>query len=308
MEALKDNTGIGLRRAQIFREIIRSGSTRRASRTLQITQSAVSQQLKLFEELVGEKLFVRDRRGLIPTTRAIEIYNRIDRYFETLGHIEREILGSFAIARNTLSIAAPHLVCLSLLPKLVAEFENIDPSLEFYIRARGYDQIAQHVLTGEADIGISRLPLDERFFEWQTIAESKSVCLVKAGHPLADKQQVTAEDISSERLITLDREFSSNLLVLNAFTHRGRSPSVKVRTDAVGFAAAFAAFGSGITVMNDFIAQQCEIFDLRVIPFHPAVTYEYVVFWRRGSDKISRQALLVDAIVNFAKRQKHHYS
>ncbi|UFW67094.1 LysR family transcriptional regulator (plasmid) [Rhizobium laguerreae] len=37
-------------RAQIFREIIRSGSTRRASKVLQITQSAVSQQLKLFEE------------------------------------------------------------------------------------------------------------------------------------------------------------------------------------------------------------------------------------------------------------------
>lgn len=121
MNGMQDEAGIGLRRVQIFREIIRSGSTRRASKSLQITQSAVSQQLKLFEELVGEKLFVRDRRGLIPTTRAIDIYNRIDRYFETLGHIEREILGSFAVARNSLSIAAPHIVCLSMLPKLVAD-------------------------------------------------------------------------------------------------------------------------------------------------------------------------------------------
>lgn len=301
MDRMQDETGIGLRRAQIFREIIRSGSTRRASKVLQITQSAVSQQLKLFEELVGEKLFVRDRRGLIPTTRAIEIYNRIDRYFDTLGHIEREILGSFAVARNSLSIAAPHIVCLSMLPKLVAEFERTNPSLEFYIRAQGYDQIAQHVLTGEADIGISRLPLDERFFEWKTISRSSSVCLLRPDHPLAGKERLTTEDVSSEYMITLDREFSSNLLVLNAFTHQGRSPNVRVRTDAVGFVAAFAAYGSAITVVNDFIARQCAMFDLKSIPFHPAVTYEYVVFWRRGSEKIARQGAVINAVFEFAK-------
>ncbi len=301
MDGIQDETGIGLRRAQIFREIIRSGSTRRASKVLQITQSAVSQQLKLFEELVGEKLFVRDRRGLIPTTRAIEIYNRIDRYFETLGHIQREIIGSFAEARNSLSIAAPHIVCLSMLPKLVAEFERTNPSLEFYIRAQGYDQIAQHVLTGEADIGISRLPLDERFFEWKTISKSSSVCLVRPDHPLANKECLTAGDLLSEHLIELDREFSSNLLVLSSRSPSGRNPAVRVRTDAIGFVAAFAAYGSGITIVNDFIARQCSMFDLETVPFHPAVSYEYVVFWRRGSEKVARQRVLVEAILEFAR-------
>ncbi|CAH1691402.1 DNA-binding transcriptional LysR family regulator [Hyphomicrobiales bacterium] len=303
MEKPKDDSGIGLRRAEIFREIVRSGSTRRASKALKITQSAVSQQLKLFEELVGEKLFVRDRRGLIPTTRAIDIYNRIDRYFETLGHIEREILDSFGSAQNSLSISAPHFVCLSMLPKLVAELEQTHPSLEFYIRAQSYDQIAQHVLTGEADIGISRLPLDERFFEWRTISISKTICLMRAGHPLASKELITAEDVSAESLITLDREFSSNLLGLNAFTHKGRYPNVRVRTDAIGFAAAFAAHGSGITLMNEFIARQCGMFDLKIVPLHPAITYEHVVFWRRGSDKVMRQPALIDSVVEFARKQ-----
>jgi DNA-binding transcriptional LysR family regulator len=299
----KDESGIGLRRAEIFREIIRSGSTRRASKALKITQSAVSQQLKLFEELVGEKLFVRDRRGLIPTTRAIEIYNRIDRYFETLGHIEREILGSFTLAQNSLTISAPHFVCLSMLPRLVAELKQTHPSLEFYIRAQSYDQIAQHVLTGEADVGISRLPLDERFFEWQTISISKTICLMRAGHPLASKDLITAEDIATESLITLDREFSSNLLGLNAFAHKGRNPAVRVRTDAIGFAAAFTAHGAGITLMNEFIARQCGMFDLKIVPLHPTITYEHVVFWRRGSDKVMRQTDLIDAVVEYARKQ-----
>ncbi|WP_117191558.1 LysR family transcriptional regulator substrate-binding protein [Rhizobium terrae] len=79
------------------------------------------------------------------------------------------------------------------------------------------------------------------FFEWKTISRGSSVCLVRPDHPLAGKERFTAEDVSSEHMITLDREFSSNRLVLNAFTHKGSSPNVRVRTDAVGFVAAFAA-------------------------------------------------------------------
>jgi hypothetical protein len=31
------------------------------------------------------------------------------------------------------------------------------------------------------------------------------------------------------------------------------------------------------------------------------VTYEYVVLWRRGSEKIARQGAVIDAVFEFAK-------
>ncbi|MFI0849136.1 LysR family transcriptional regulator [Mesorhizobium sp. IMUNJ 23232] len=301
MDELDDDVGLGLTRARAFREIIRCGSTRRAAKALRITQSAVSQQLKLFEASVGEKLFVRDRRGLIPTTRAIEIYNKIDRYFETLVRIEKEITGSFGTARNSLTIAAPHLVCLSFVPRLIKELDRTGPSMDFYVRAQGYDQIAQSILTEEADIGISRLPLDDRFFEWRTITVSKSVCLLHPQHALAHRDRISVEDISSERLVVLEREFASHQTGLNALVYSGRNPIIRVRTDAVGFVAAFVAQGTGISVVNEFIARQCEMFNLRVVPFHPAAKYEYVIFWRRGSETMSRYAALVETAVHIGR-------
>ncbi|RWX60369.1 LysR family transcriptional regulator, partial [Mesorhizobium sp. M4B.F.Ca.ET.089.01.1.1] len=145
------NSRAGFRSAQSFREIIRTGSTRRAARELGITQSAVSQHLKLFEEAVGEKLFARDSRGLIPTPHAIEIYNRLDRYFQTLGCIEKEITDSFRTQENRLTIAAPHILSLKLIPKIILALDNLDPSLEFHFKAQRYDEIAQSIVTGEAD-------------------------------------------------------------------------------------------------------------------------------------------------------------
>ncbi len=301
MNELDDEAGFGLKQARAFREIIRCGSTRRAAKALRITQSAVSQQLKLFEEMVGEKLFVRDLRGLIPTARAIEIYNRIDRYFETLVRIEKEITGSFGTARDSLTIAAPHLVCLSFVPKLIKEFDQSERSMDFYVRAQGYDQIAQSILTQEADIGISRLPLDDRFFEWRTIAMSKSVCLVPPEHTLADKDRLTVDDLTGEPLIVLEREFASHQTGLNALLYEGSNPVIKVRTDAVGFVAGYVAEGLGISIANEFIARQCALFNLKVVPFHPPATYEYVVFWRRGGAMNPQREKLVDAIISIGK-------
>ncbi|TIO74107.1 LysR family transcriptional regulator [Mesorhizobium sp.] len=291
MKKPNEDAGFGLKRALAFREVIKCGSTRRAARVLGVTQSAVSQQLKLFEDLVGEKLFIRDRRGLIPTTKAIEIYNKIGRYFDTLERIEREITTSFGSARQSFRIAAPHLSCLLLVPKLISMLVQTEPDTEFYVRAQGYDQIAQNILTGEADVGISRLPLDDRFFEWRTIAESKTVCMMSSEHPLAHKGEITADDIAGEPHIIIDREFSSHYTGMNMLLE-----PVKVRTDAVGFVAGYVAEGLGISIINEFIAAQCAFLNLTLVPFRPSPTYEYVVFWKLGSAGTVQREAFVSAL------------
>ncbi|WP_264319351.1 hypothetical protein [Rhizobium terrae] len=43
------------------------------------------------------------------------------------------------------------------------------------------------------------------------------------------------------------------------------------------------------------------MFDLKSISFHPAVTYEYVVFWRRGSEKIARRGAVINAVLSLQK-------
>ncbi|MFD2054946.1 LysR family transcriptional regulator [Mesorhizobium calcicola] len=298
-ESLGRNSKAGFRSAQIFREIIRTGSTRRAAKELGITQSAVSQHLKLFEDTVGEELFVRDRRGLIPTTRAIELYNRLDRYFETVGRIEREITDSFRSKQSRLTIAAPHIFALKLIPQIIDALNDLDPSLEFHFRAQRYDEIAQSIVTGEADIGISRLPLDGRFFEWQIVADSTSVCVLHPDHPLARKDVITLDGISDEPLIDLEKEYTSSKL--GSLAH-GRS--AKIFSDTIGLDVSFVAHGMGIAIDNEFIAQQYQMFDVRIVPFRPSANYHYVVFWRRSSDKISHHSAIVETFVKVIKREQ----
>lgn len=60
-------TGVTLRQLQILRDVVRTGSERAAAKVLDISQPAVSQQLKQLETLLGVQLFVRDKGRLVPT-------------------------------------------------------------------------------------------------------------------------------------------------------------------------------------------------------------------------------------------------
>ncbi|WP_343316127.1 LysR substrate-binding domain-containing protein [Brucella sp. BE17] len=119
---------------------------------------------------------------------------------------------SFRTKRNTLSITAPHVLSLNLLPRIVSVLIENDPSYEFHLKAQRYDQMVQSILTGEADIGISPLPLDERFFEWEVVSKASSVCVLRTDHPLARKHVITVDDIAGQPIVALERD-----------THRGKA-------------------------------------------------------------------------------------
>ncbi|RWX58423.1 LysR family transcriptional regulator, partial [Mesorhizobium sp. M4B.F.Ca.ET.089.01.1.1] len=143
--------------------------------------------------------------------------------------------------------------------------------------------------------------LDERFFEWQIVDESKSVCVLHPDHHLAEKNIITVDDIVDQPLIALEREYTSTKL---GFSY-GRGPlRPKIHSDIIGLDASFIAYGLGVAVDNEFIAQQYQIFNLKIVPFQPAARYHYVVFWRRGSDKFSHESAIVETFVEVIKREQ----
>ncbi len=66
--------------AKTFLEIVASGSFIRAAERLHVTQTAVSARVRTLEELLGRKLFVRNKAGASLTTAG----ERFLRYAQTL--------------------------------------------------------------------------------------------------------------------------------------------------------------------------------------------------------------------------------
>jgi len=85
------------RRLPPFRSIIafeaaaRHKSVKLAAQELNVTQSAISHQLRQFEEHIGTKLFIRSGRSLELTNSSLDVLPRLSRLIDEICQITQEL-------------------------------------------------------------------------------------------------------------------------------------------------------------------------------------------------------------------------
>jgi DNA-binding transcriptional LysR family regulator len=299
-----DKAGVKIRQLQIFREVLRAGSERLAAKILGISQPAVSQHIKQLEAEIGFALFSRESNRLVPSDRAWEVLRSVDGALQGVDRIEKSLASWRSDDMRTIGLAAPGVFSLGVIPRAIKAIRQRSNRFSFQVKSGSYEQIAEHILSGRADLGISRLPLDARAFDWTPVRTARNVCLFPAGHRLASKDLITPQDIMGEALIDIEPRFSSHQMNINALRYVGVDPDIAVEYDANGHDAGFVAAGIGISVTNSVIAREYEGFGLTFRPFEPGAIYHYVVFWQKGRQLGNAMRLTLDELVaSFGRRR-----
>lgn len=294
---MADKAGVKIRQLQILREVLRAGSERLAAKVLGISQPAVSQQIKQLEAEIGFALFSRESNRLLPSDRAWEVLRSVDGALQGVDRIEKSLASLQSEDMRTIGLASPVAFSLGVIPRAIKAIRQTRNRIAFQVKSGSYEQIAEHILNGRADLGISRLPLDERAFDWTPVSTARNVCLFEQGHPLASKDLITPQDIKGEALIDIEPRFSAHQMNINALRFLGVDPDIAVEYDANGHDAGFVAAGIGISVTNSLIAREYEPFGLTFRPFEPGAIYHYVVFWQKGRQLSNSMKLTLNELV-----------
>lgn len=289
--------GIKLRHLQVLREVLRAGSERLAAQILHITQPAVSQNIKQLEAAVGFPLFIRENNRLLATDQAWELLRTIDAAFSGLDRLGKAIEGIRSNERRTIVIAAPGEFSLRLLPQVVMNLRSDYPRQPVQIRSGTYRDIADHVHQGRADIAISRLPLDARLFDSVPVAQAVNVCLFPAGHRFRAHTVITPGDLIGEAIVDIDPQLAAHTMNVNALRFMGSEPDIAVEFDHHGHDAGFVAAGVGVSITNEVIAREYQLYGLLSRPLEPTATYHYVVFWQKGRQLARPLQASVDYLV-----------
>ncbi|MBO9136665.1 LysR family transcriptional regulator (plasmid) [Rhizobium sp. B230/85] len=297
------NTGITLRQLQILREVVRTDSERAAAKALDISQPAVSQQIKQLERLLGVQLFVRDKGRLLPTAPTMVLFRDTDATFAQIERIAKTIASLKGIESDTISIAAPYVFSFRLLPEAIRELRVRQPVSAIQLKSGSYREVVDHVLGGRADIGLARLPLDEKVFDWCPAATATNVYIFHPSHRFSEKEIIRPEDLIGERFADLEPQMQSHQMNENAMRYVGAEPHLAIGVDIIGQEINFVAAGLGITSSNTFAARQISGFAVEFRPFEPSALYHYVVFWQKGRrlGPILQEA--VNVLVEFAEKE-----
>jgi DNA-binding transcriptional LysR family regulator len=168
-----------------FREVVRTGSVRKAAGVLHVASSAVNRQILKLEDEFGARLFDRQATGMRLTLAGELLLRHITATLHDFDHVRAEIDDLKAARSGHVSITAVDSLLVDFLPRAIDRFRSDFPAVSYTVLATQPTDVPQQVADGVADIGftfVSQVPSTVRF-----LAEISAPIgvVMPAEHPLA---------------------------------------------------------------------------------------------------------------------------
>jgi DNA-binding transcriptional LysR family regulator len=137
---------------RIFYEVAKERSFTKAANKLYINQSAVSIQVKKFEELLNTKLFDRSSKKIKLTYSGEVLYKMAEEIFQKVKRAEKEMSRIIELDKAKVSIGATTTVGEPLIPKLMKGFSRVHSEIEYDIYISDKQRLLKSLREGELDI------------------------------------------------------------------------------------------------------------------------------------------------------------
>lgn len=207
------NELVETRQLNVFVTVARSGNMRKAAKQLSLTPSAVSHALKVFEESLGLKLFERTTRSLALSREGARFLPEAERVLDALAGLGGLARQGKDWRRGRLRIGASPTACQYLVPAVIREFKESFPEVSIQISQGAAGVIAQDVLEGKIDIGLSPRTPEHRALTTVDIAKDELSFIVNPMHAWARAGKVTRASIEAQRFVLAEsRSFTKRLI------------------------------------------------------------------------------------------------
>ncbi|MGN8080837.1 LysR family transcriptional regulator [Variovorax sp. 22077] len=173
-----------------------------AGKRLHLSQSAVSHALARLRELVGDELFMRTGKGMIPTGRAAAmapaLRDSLRRIEATLGV---EPFSAQQSTRRFVIAANDHLTAVIVAP-LSRELQRSAPGVDLVIRPFTRLDLAEQIDLGRIDMAVGIFSQVPGRLNSRTLMSQGEAILMRKGHP-ASRRKLTLRDMAKFPLVTL---------------------------------------------------------------------------------------------------------
>ena len=255
-------------------EISKCGSINKAAQKLFLSQSGISTAVRELEEELGIQFFVRSNRGVEFTQEGKEFLS----YAVSLLEQKQRIESLYGEARNS-SAPVRFSVSTQRYPFTEDAFlrmlrRTTDNRYVFSIREAGMDAVIDDVYDHRADIGviflteltekIIRRLLDARDLDFHEIAAVSPCIYVRKGHPLANRDEVTEDDLAGLPYVSFEHnqgvgtDYSEEYQLLS-MKKPPRQISVNNRATMMNVLAATDAYTTGSGLLVEGITSQAVV-------------------------------------------------
>lgn len=246
---------LDVRRMQVLRAVVASGSITAAARNLGYSASAISQQLATLEREAGIPLLERIGRGVRPTAAGTLLAEQVEIVSAQLAQTETALTELKEGRTGRLSIRYFATAGAALVPPAVAAVRREYPGIRFDLRLFE-DNAMPLIASGEADVAIVVLPQggsDVRNVEFVPLLDDPYRAVLPRGHRLARKRALDLADLAEEPWIGAEWPTPGPCrdILFDACGAAGFTPNFTVEAEDYQTAQGFVAAGLGVTLVPE---------------------------------------------------------
>ncbi|TRM11923.1 LysR family transcriptional regulator [Lentibacillus cibarius] len=240
----------------------------RAAEALHMTQPAVSQYIRTFEDNIGVRLLERTNK-----------YVRLNKAGEIVYHHAKEIVSLYTRMQNlvddltnkasgSLSIGASYTFGEYVLPHIIAKMQQTYPEVQPTVTIGNTAEIADAVIRHQLDVGIVEGHFKkEQQLKIEPFAEDDMVIVAAPDHPLAARNDnVAMEELEDETWIL--REFGSGTREAadSVFQRHNMSPDKIMNIGSTQPIKEAVKAGLGISLLSQWaIQEELQHGDLQIV-------------------------------------------
>ncbi len=290
------------RRLQVFHTVAAELSFTRAAEILNMTQPAVTHQIRQLEEELNTRLFDRANNRISLTAAGEAVLTYASRIIALYGELNESVKSLTGDRSGLVTLGASTTIAEYMLPGMLGDFQQEFPDVQIRLRVANTDAVVSMVADNTIDLGVVEGQVDSQLLRIEECQQDELQVLMPSNHPLTQETAITPSQLVDHPFINREDGSGTRGVIERYFANHDTDVGQLNRLFELGSTEAIKGLvqaGMGVSIVSKAtVAKELSLGLLATRPLSPPLMRP--LFFVRQRQKFRTQVM--DELFQFARQ------
>ena len=290
------------RRLQVFHTVAAELSFTRAAEILNMTQPAVTHQIRQLEEELNTRLFDRANNRISLTAAGKAVLTYASRIIALYGELNESVKSLTGDRSGLVTLGASTTIAEYMLPGMLGDFQLEFPDVQIRLRVANTDAVVSMVADNTIDLGVVEGQVDSQLLRIEECQQDELQVLMPSNHPLTKETSITPSQLVDHPFINREDGSGTRGVIERYFANHDTDVGQLNRLFELGSTEAIKGLvqaGMGVSIVSKAtVAKELALGLLATRPLSPPLMRP--LYFVRQRQKFRTQVM--DELFQFARQ------
>jgi LysR family transcriptional regulator, transcriptional activator of the cysJI operon len=288
------------KRLEVFYAVAHLLSFTKAAEKLNMTQPAVTFQVRQFEDSFDARLFDRGYNKVSLTDAGKLVYKHTENILDMYKKMQDDVQNMVGSSTGNIILGASATIAEYMLPYLLGKFSLKYPDININLKVANTEQVITMLDNNDIDLAIVEGYVSNKLLVQKECHKDQLVVILPKGHPLMGSKKLSINDISKYPFILRETGSGTREVISNYLNEQGYDESILIHNMELGSLEAIKAAveaGLGISIVSSSsINKELRLGTLAAVKLEKSLSRPFYFVHQKHRFKLKA----MDELLNFA--------